>query len=246
MKRKPVIPLLREEDPARVLQQTVDVLNHGTKANPRMTAANHQRLLRAVGAWKESVRAWKESAKAWNDASRDPSKIPGPPRMLVPLEDRMTLGDVKGVFEWHLSPPNGSGRAYVSLSPTGENFRDVAAFYFGRLIMSSGCEKLGGPCLKCGLYYIKQSLRNSVFCSRKCAGGAVQSRIRKKEHIEKLSRAMRAIKNYRTRPSRFVDLGWKDWVAQAESDITPKFLSRAVTQGELRPPSKAHLPKSCG
>jgi hypothetical protein len=110
--------------------------------------------------------------------------------------------------------------------------------------MSSACEKLGGPCTKCDRYYIKQTLRDSEFCSRKCASHATQTRINKELHEKKLDASRSAIKNYRSRPKKYAGMGWKQWVELATEDefpqdaITAKFLTRAVNNGELRPPTE--------
>src|SRR5882762_4014453 len=149
------IPVFVGEDPVTGLQEIVDVLNDGKKADPRLTARSHQKLLRLVRAWKKS----------------GPDLL----KMDVSREDDVSLDDIKGAYEWVLAPAS-DGRAYVSLSPTGKNFRDIVAVHFGRLILSPNCEKLGGPCPKCERYYVKQTLRPSAFCSRKCAGGAMQAR----------------------------------------------------------------------
>lgn len=243
---------MREEDPATVLKGIVAVLNEGAQANPRMTPANHQRLLRVVGAWKGAVKAWKQSAKAWNDTGRDPSKIPGPPNVLLALADlgdrttpaRGWLDYIKRVFDWHLSIPAGNGRVYVSLDATGENSGDIVAWYFGRLIINSACEKLGGPCPQCKRYYAKRTLRDSEFCSHRCASHAAQTRRNARLHEAKLEAAMHAIKNYRGRPKKYAEMGWKEWVALATEDYFPQdeislqFLTRAVNNGELRPPTE--------
>jgi hypothetical protein len=144
----------------------------------------------------------------------------------------MRLGEVEKAFHFHIAPTP-SGRAYTVPSPTGENFRDVALVYFGRLILNPECERLGGPCLKCGKYYIKKTIRDSMFCSRKCSGGAVQTKRRARLHAEKLSEVDRAIANYRARPPRYDKLGCKEWILQAVSNITSKFLTRAIHRGEL-------------
>jgi hypothetical protein len=218
-----------EIHPARFLKWkgTVALLNDGPKANAQMlTDADHQRLLRLVRAWKESGSDLRKMKVAPAD---------------IPFGSRDLLSAMQQLYEWNVTW-DGVRLCIAGLRP-GKN-HDAALWYFVRLLLSSECEYLGGPCTKCGRYYVKQSLRKDrEFCSHKCASHATQSRINKKLHDEKLDAARSAIKNYRSRPKKYADMGWKEWVELATEDefpqepITPKFLTRAVNNGELLPPT---------
>jgi hypothetical protein len=214
MARKKQLATYLEEDPKRVMREIVDALNHGSAHNPRLDVENHARLLRAIKAWKES----------------------GPDlfKMKIPEQDRFTLLDTEQFFEFRLVATH-SGRAYISLTPTGKNYRDIVQFYFGRLILCPLWSRLGGPCPTCSLWYVKKTERNSQFCSRKCAGDAVKARSHQRIHDRKLNDAQRALKNYRTRGRRYRNLGWRDFVSQA-TGVSKTWLTRAANNGDLIPP----------
>jgi hypothetical protein len=216
MARTKGMPMMMWEDPKRFLPEIANALNQGSSFDPRLDSVSHARLLRLVRAWKES----------------GPNLL----KMKVREDDNATFDRLWDAWRCRLAPTS-SGRASVFLSPTGANSADVVAVYFIRLILSPDCEKLGGPCPNCDKWFPKKTKRKSVFCSRACAGNATKANARAKKHNVKLDKAMRAIKNYKSRPSRFRDLNWKEYVSQA-APVSEKWLTRAITFGELVPPPK--------
>ena len=112
---------------------------------------------------------------------------------------------------------------------------DTAAMNFVRLIRNSREALLREPCLKCEEWYISKTHGKTDFCSRPCAGSAMQARKRKRESDRKLKKAEAAIKNYPARPTRFAEMDWKQYVSKA-TGISKKFLTVAVRNGELLPP----------
>lgn len=108
---------------------------------------------------------------------------------------------------------------------------------FLRLTVTSGCEKIAGPCPRCDRYYIKQRASQKVYCSRRCGNATTATaRTRKQrqaDHADKLRRTQAATRKWTT--TRTQD-DWKVFVSQREPDITPKFLTRAVNKGELKAP----------
>ena len=100
-------------------------------------------------------------------------------------------------------------------------------------------DKLAGPCARCGNYYMKKRASQKVYCSRRCGNAAtavVRTRERlDKEHVDKLRRTQAAMQKWST--ARTKD-DWKVFVSKREPGITPKFLTRAVNKGELKPPTK--------
>lgn len=109
---------------------------------------------------------------------------------------------------------------------------------FHLLAVAPGCEKIAGPCLRCGRYYIKKRASQKVYCSRRC-GNAATAVVRTRERIaderkEKLVRAKAAMKKWKSTATR---QDWKHWVAQ-KTEIDLRFLTRAVTKGDLVPPDK--------
>ena len=114
---------------------------------------------------------------------------------------------------------------------------DVAYEIFAMLVLDARRQYLGGPCDRCGRYYIKKRLDQKRYCGRRCAhlASAVRSTSKRleREHKDKLDRAKSAVVQWRKTVTR---LDWKRWVSRKEPDITPKFLTRAVRKGELNEP----------
>jgi hypothetical protein len=54
-------------------------------------------------------------------------------------------------------------------------------------------------------------------------------------HKRKLERVTLAMNNYATRPTKWAALNWKQWVMQAEHDVTANFLTHAVKNKEITP-----------
>jgi hypothetical protein len=109
---------------------------------------------------------------------------------------------------------------------------DTAAMNFARLIRNSQQTLLREPCLKCGNWYVAKTNQKTDFCSRACAGSAMQARRSKREHDRKIKKARAAIENYPGRPARFAEMDWKQFVSKA-TGISKKFLTVAVRDGEL-------------
>jgi len=109
---------------------------------------------------------------------------------------------------------------------------------FGALVTNPLCEKLGGPCARCGNYYIKKRASQKVYCSRRCGNAATAvARTAERDAAErkdKLLRAKAAIREWRSaKPQQ----DWKPWVA-GRTGIDLRFLTRAVNKGGLVPPKK--------
>ncbi len=205
------------EDPKRGLADIVAALNKGRRFDTRFTSNTHAKLLRLVRAWLDS----------------------GPDLLKMKVrDDDFDLSEQWKAWRTDIAPAG--PRAYISLSPTGENFRDVVAFYFVRLILNPQCERLG-LCPKCQAWFVRKTARASIYCSRRCAGNAAKTAERVRLHAEMLLHAEKAIRNYRTRPMRFRDLSWKQWVVQAEPRLSKDWITRAVTRGELVAPQEESL-----
>jgi hypothetical protein len=126
-------------------------------------------------------------------------------------------------------------------TPGGPGMRPerYAALLFHVGTLNPEWDKLAGPCARCGRYYLKNRASQKVYCSRKC-GNAATATVRTREqrqdsHADKLRRAQAAIQRWST--ARTKD-DWKVFVSKHEPEISPKFLTRAVNKGELKPPTK--------
>jgi hypothetical protein len=105
-------------------------------------------------------------------------------------------------------------------------------------------EKLGGPCPRCGKYFIKKRPNHKIYCSRRCGSNVSAKKATRerldKDRIDKVLRAGAAIRRWdvlKNPPT----IGWKQWVHKREPDITSKWLTRAVNDYEkyqLEPPKK--------
>ena len=128
---------------------------------------------------------------------------------------------------------------FSAVDPTPWN---EALFQFVRLLNNSEVALLGGPCRnrkKHGgrdFWFVRETRRASVFCSRHCAGDATKANERERARIRKIDKAKRAMRNYSRRPARFKDLTWQEFVIRAEPSLSKRFLTTAVQTGHLVPP----------
>ena len=136
------------------------------------------------------------------------------------------------------------GRGYLDWFPianerAASSPQDQALRYFMTLITNPQWEMLGGPCRRCKDFFLKKTRRRRIYCSRKCGSRitAVQAvkRHRQQEHAKKIQRARNAKEEWGKRRRR---LSWKEWVSNA-TGYSVKWITRAVTSGELRQPRDA-------
>jgi hypothetical protein len=118
-------------------------------------------------------------------------------------------------------------------SPSPEAF-----FLFLSFLNNPLRKRLGGPCARCGRYFLRRTERNpKVYCSRLCGwrttGRAAIEQQRQKDREDKLRRSAKAAQDWTTARTQ---LDWKQWVSKNEPDISGKFLTRAVNKGELKAP----------
>ncbi len=116
---------------------------------------------------------------------------------------------------------------------------------FGYFTLNPHCEKLAGPCARCGNYYVKKRASQKVYCSRRC-GNASTAAVRtaaklKAERKEKMVRAKALIREWNTLKGRS-ELVWKVWLREHEPSITDKFVTRRVNAGELPEPKAGRKP----
>ena len=174
--------------------------------------------------------------------------LPEPQRTALPVAMRTIWGPTDGEKAELLFVPDtleleglfGEKRVWVKrpddkrkLTPEVE-----ALCLFHLLTVTPGCEKIAGPCPRCDRYYIKKRASQNVYCSRRC-GNAATAVARTRERIAserrgKLARASAAMRKWESVATR---QDWKHWVAK-KTGIDPRFLTRAVTKGDLVPPKK--------
>jgi hypothetical protein len=137
--------------------------------------------------------------------------------------------------------PTHGGRGHLDWIPEIANtaqssYTKQAIQDFMFLIANPLWELLGGPCARCGDYYLKKAKRRTIYCSRNCSSemtaiAAVKKR-RQQEHADKVGRAQEAIEEWTKRKRR---LGWKAWVSNL-TGYTVRWITRAVSKGHLKPP----------
>lgn len=194
------------------------------------------------------LRTW---VKAWQASGPNLKKlfrfVPEPERMALLFAMRTLWSPTDGAnAELFLVPDYPEmatflGEKRVWLEVDGKRTRTLEAraiALFHLLTVIPGCEKIAGPCPRCDRYYIKKRASQKVYCSRRC-GNAATAVARTRERIadergDKIARAKAAMKRWKPTANR---QDWKHWVTE-KTGIDPRFLTRAVTRGDLVPPSK--------
>lgn len=142
--------------------------------------------------------------------------------------------------------PMHDGRGHLDWMPeipsTAESSYSKQALQdFMILITNPLWELLGGPCVRCGEYYLRKVKRQKIYCSRNCASEATAvaatRRQRQQEHTDKIRRAQSAVNKWTKVNSR---LGWKDWVSN-ETGYTVRWITRAANKKDLMTPPERSL-----
>jgi hypothetical protein len=154
-----------------------------------------------------------------------------------PMLDRATRS-----FRPHFIPTkSGTARlAYLRVPeymPQGKPL-EIALGLFLNFLLNPYNEKLGGPCKHCGNYYVKNTKRQVVYCSKRCGhkhtSQTVIRKYRQQERKENLDKVKRSSARWaKTKRSK----DWKEWVNK-ETRISKNFLTRAVRNKELVEPVK--------
>jgi len=137
--------------------------------------------------------------------------------------------------------PSSAGRGYLMWLPQPRGLDSasddaLALAHFMDLVVNPNWNKLGGPCARCGKYFIKKTLKQKTYCSRRC--GSIQTALkhthiaREIQHKNKLEEAKRAVHKWQHSRS---PIEWRQWVAD-QTGLTKKWLTRALNGGELEAP----------
>jgi hypothetical protein len=140
--------------------------------------------------------------------------------------------------------PNRDGVAQLAWFPRAAGHKnasqkDAALSRFIAFLVNPLAPTLGGPCERCGRFYIKNTKRQKTYCSRVCGTAdtaltATQKR-RQAGYSRKLMIAQRATEQWSTKGSPRTS--WKKWVtAHTKKEITQQWLTRAVNSGKLAAP----------
>lgn len=133
--------------------------------------------------------------------------------------------EARGYLEWSAEP----------LSNPSSSSRDQALHLFMGLISNPLWELLGGPCHRCGGYFVKKTRRQkAIYCSRYCGAAAtaiVSVRAeRKRVREEKIARAQREIERL---SSEDLSGNWKSEVAR-KTGYSRKWITRSINNGSLQ------------
>jgi endogenous inhibitor of DNA gyrase (YacG/DUF329 family) len=238
------------ENPERALQQIVRQLNEGFKKEHGFVDGKVPPELAAEGEHPLSTEGHRnliQLVQAWQQA-----RVAPPPQ--GPTLNKMIFPP--GCPDWHemgkrcktFLAPAGTGAYwtpphYFWLKGKPQTAWDVACQIFLSLITNPERDRLGGPCPRCGKYFIRKTAKLSVYCSHRCASQdtAVKTTIkrRQEQHADKLALAEKARDRWKEllRKGR-TKKDWKEWIAASNPEITVRFLTRAVNKGELVAPQQ--------
>lgn len=115
--------------------------------------------------------------------------------------------------------------------------KDAALTLFAEFLVNPLSLKLGGPCARCGLFYLKNTPRQKTYCSRRCGtGNTAMSATKRKRQAEAAVKVLRAqLALERMQLKKPIPRNWKVRIA-AKADVTEKWLTRALNQGKLSLP----------
>jgi hypothetical protein len=230
------------EDSERSLQGVVSLLNEGNPEHP-LFAESRANLVRLIESWQEAQHS--SSLKRFERIEREVgAPVPVLLKMKLPA-GAPNLREIEKNLDVTLGPA-GSGAYYTINYSPGRKWTawDFAYQEFIRIVTNPERERFGGPCPRCQKYFVRQTAKPSIYCSRRCASQdtAIKrtNEVRREHHEQKLRVAREAITEWEKllRQGR-MRKPWKEWVAEYDRDaeITTKFLTRAVNQGELHAPS---------
>jgi hypothetical protein len=192
------------------------------------------------GGWAASAVELREIVRQWQDSGPNLWKLYGSNPVLwaetVSAFRPSLIPTKSGHANMRLLDNTGAPGVMESLGTPG--IRLYAVVWFNALTLNPLWGKLAGPCARCGNYYIKKRELQKVYCSRRCGNAATavartRERI-KSERKDKLLRAKTAIREWRSAKTQE---DWKHWVAE-HANVDPRFLTRAITKGDLVSPTK--------
>ncbi len=145
---------------------------------------------------------------------------------------------VHGTF--HVQAAEEDGRPVLIPFPAAGSTHAQGMFL--QLILHPNPEQLGGPCARCGKYFLRTSRHRRPFCSRECLAHSTAAKAtqkaREKKRNDRLAWAAQAIAEWQRAKRRE---SWKTWTVRHfikvhRDHITEKSLSRWVNDGKLKAP----------
>lgn len=99
---------------------------------------------------------------------------------------------------------------------------------------------LGGPCKTCERWFVRETARPSIYCSRACSVNGQKAKERRAQRDKLLADIKAATLNYESLSvnSRYRKMGWRKYVMDA-TGTSQKFLTQMVKRGKIAPPKDA-------
>lgn len=222
----------------------------------QLSDEDHKALVDYVQLWNRSGRApWKEPFHSATEGR--PFKLT--PRFKAAFEEhrfsadgkrfwrqhgtRFSRQNLERAFDWRIAASPAGGCWYKRYNVTSYGPPDPAVLLAASLLGNTLSAKLSdAPCQRCNKWFVKRRAVQKC-CSKHCATAfnntvGVKSR-RAVDHEKQLDRARAALKTWK-RTERRTD--WKQFVSK-QTDLTPRFMTRAVNKGELRAPRISKNPE---
>jgi hypothetical protein len=137
----------------------------------------------------------------------------------------------------HVNFLSNIGAPGVMASLGAAGVRHYALCFFNALLINPLWQKLGGPCVRCKNYYVKNRRNQKLYCGRRCGSLASAERCTRerldRERKKKLDKARELAQRWVTVST---DKDWKQWIHGKDKEITPKWLTIAANKYGLEPP----------
>lgn len=136
--------------------------------------------------------------------------------------------------------PNRDGKVQIAFIPRLpahiKPARKMALQHFVNLLLNPLAEKLGGPCARCGVFFISGRDCDRVYCSRECSSAATSSQKHEEQRARERAEKLQLAQGWIERSKRERTRDWKEYVHSADRTISKNWLTRAAKTGELCPP----------
>ena len=138
--------------------------------------------------------------------------------------------------------PTGTSQGKLVLLEGGrrkgsEKARLTAFDLFLGFLLNPFNQQLGGPCARCGRYFVKKTKRTvSIYCTAKCGNRSTSKLANQKRRLaereERIATVRRAIRDWQNAKSR---VPWKEWVSK-KTLVSKNWITRALRSGEILEP----------
>lgn len=232
------------------------MLNGEGDTNYPLYGESRRNLINLIEKWQEAQHStsrsryeaklvtefWSEKSGPYPNDAPLPS-VPALLKMSLPAGSP-NLEEVRKNCRVNLHPVGAGVSRDFTYSPGRKwNAWDLAWQQFLILLSSPAWERFGGPCPCCGKYFVRNSKKQTTYCSQRCSSRDTAIKrtlaVLKERRDKKLATAREAAAKWkklfeqgRTRKSCVEYVVAYD----PSAEITTKFLTRAVNQGELRLP----------